>query len=318
MKCISKSFYINNIVDFKTDSTFKPISAFCAFYSGVSRTAAAGDMNSTYMLARLESVLSCVQGISVPEKTGELLEVCFQESMLLRIHALLASEGRDVKLREFLSLPPALFTRAFFSFGNKICLANIMASNVRQGSFSGEEIVTEDALPSFRKTKGKFFEYFERYMGSTGMTGGFWKAAKGDPFDFLMMVLVEGHSAPLVLFLDMKSPLVSSQPFESLAQARAVEDGLRDVTLGPNCAQLFNIENMLFMYITDYNGETEFVNIGRAGVEQYLLKTIVMKSTQTKELLRVVWDVYKSGRNVLGHVQKAKAAPKKVRGRSKV
>ena len=132
------------------------------------------------------------------------------------------------------------------------------------------------------------------------MKGGFWKAADGDPFDFVLIFLIEGDTLPFVVFLDMKSPLDSSKVFKSTTQARAVEDGLRNVTMGINCAKLFDIERILYIYITDHSGETEFVTIDGADLGKYFMKTIVMKSAQTKELLRTVWEVYKSGRHVLG------------------
>jgi hypothetical protein len=303
MSCIEDSFYTNYIRIIKSrGASITPITSLCAFYSAASRSAVSKSTEksrayATYILQRFDNIINSIETLLEPQQSGALLEICFRETILLRLRTALAAKTR-VTLEQLLSL-------SMENFVDYPAFQEIMERKLEYVDMNQQGLGDNQGLPSLRKKSSAFFSYLEK----ASKKPCFWAAAEGDCFDYLLMVRLVGRDQPIFIFFDLKSPINSSDPKESLlkkfSQAKDLESLLESSPEGSIARGLLNLNNVLYVYATGYDGSSTLEDLNKvedkrkSSGEPYKMTTLVMRNNEMMDLMRLIWDLYICGRNAL-------------------
>ena len=229
-----------------------------------------------------------LQQLSVVRKDNvdTVLEVLFFEYLCLRILSTNSGE-RKVSPAQLLGI------KLMTSMG--IRLKNLLASNI--SLFRPEHLVDTMAMtpPSLNDT-----EEFSQFIGDLprGLSIGLWKSAKGDPYDFLLMLRLDEFIDPFFFFFEIKSPNVwpddndrkemiftdRTQFVKSRAMLKRVTDKL------PHDA-LLKADGYLYAYfVADDDVVSKFYeDSGR----------LVISGKEAQKFLRAFRDFYKAIRSLI-------------------
>jgi hypothetical protein len=149
MSCIEDSFYTNYIRIIKSrGASITPITSLCAFYSAASRSAVSKSTEksrayATYILQRFDNIINSIETLLEPQQSGALLEICFRETILLRLRTALAAKTR-VTLEQLLSL-------SMENFVDYPAFQEIMEMKLEYVDMNQQGLGDNQGLPSLRK-----------------------------------------------------------------------------------------------------------------------------------------------------------------------
>jgi hypothetical protein len=248
------------------------------------------------MLQRLDNIITSIETLAVPTQQttkGTLLEVCFHETVLMRLQTAYNAEKRT-SLNQLLSI-------GIDNLGENQALQAIMKMELDKLWKCFDE---KQGLPSLKTDTHAFLNY----LGKASIKSGFYAAAPGDCFDYLLMVKLEGRKQPFFVFFNVQSLSHPSDTKYNLpkefALAEELETFSRQTRVGSNesSANLFDFNNILYVYATGYEGKSSLVDWnemeGSSGVP-HKLTTLVMRNDEMNSFMGLTRDLYLIGRQAL-------------------
>ena len=207
-------------------------------------------MERQFMRA-MDTTIDLLAGINA-NNGGVILDNFFLQHLSLRLHCACHKDFK-VSLAELLGIKD-------MSFFHVPC-ESIMEANIPKFDYCYLSDTMNDTIPSLNAKNKVAFKAFVASIPET-LTVGLWKAAEGDPYDFLMMVRrPDDLENAFFLFIEQKSTHTKTGPVvATLDGVRQCLDDYRDFNATrDSLADVIKPENYLYTYfLPDDEVETHY------------------------------------------------------------
>ena len=220
------------------------------------------------------------------DNVGTVLEVLYFEYLYMRI---LATNCGNMKVSPANLL--GINSKLVRDFG----LQDMLESSVSRFFFKDLMDSVNYTLPSLSTTKD-----FSRFIAElpADQSIGLWRSAKGDPFDCLLMLRLDGFPDPFFFFLELKSRKVSygdkegdTTAFKDRAQFKRCQALVKDVIGKLPEDALLKADGYLYTYfVADDNIESKFFKENRR---------MLISGTEAMRFLGLFNDFYRAIRGLV-------------------